>query len=69
MQLFSKGPRYPENRIPAYLQVKESIIIGITSCIQPWCDKHGVTTLPFFDENISDLSTNGKTQKHVKTKS
>lgn len=31
-----------ENDIADYQTAKESIITGINSCIQSWCDKNGV---------------------------
>ena len=45
--LFSKGPKYQENRAADYEKAKESIITGKESCIQPWGNKHGVATLSF----------------------
>lgn len=41
---FSNGLTYRENIIVDYQKTKDSIIMGINSCIQSWCDKHGVTT-------------------------
>ena len=38
-QTFSKGPKYQENRTTDYGKDKESIITGIESCIQSWCNK------------------------------
>ena len=77
MQLFFKGTPYRENRIEDYREAMESIIIGIKTCITPWCDKQNVSTSSFsewtkamisaIDEKINHLSTKLTTEKRKNT--
>ena len=51
---FPKDPKYRENKADDYEKAKESISTGIKSCIQSWCNKHGVTTSSFSEwKNIA----------------
>ena len=66
-KLFSKCPKYWENKTADYGKSKESIITGIKSYIKFCCNKHGVAAASFtewkqsaisaIDEKISNLST------------
>ena len=38
-KIFSKGPKFREYRSTGYQKAKESIITGIKSFIECWCDK------------------------------
>ena len=46
---FLKNAQYRKNRTTNYQKAKESIITGIKSCIESWCDKYGATKSSYFD--------------------
>ena len=70
-KLFSKGPKYRENKSFSFEKAKSNIIAGLNTCIESWCDKHGTTTSAFsewkqqvltkVDERIQHLSKQSTT--------
>ena len=71
---FSKRPMYHENRTIDSQKAKESIITGITSCIESWCalPHHHVLNgrkalILAIDENINHLSSKLTTEKRKST--
>ena len=74
-KLFSKGPKYRESKTINYNIARESILSGITSCIELWCNKHGVSTSLFsewkqiithkIDDRINNLKTTNAAKHHV----
>ena len=67
-KLWLKCLNYWENWIADFEKAKESLITGIRSCLQSWYNKHGVTTLLFFEWKKAVISASNEKIIHLTTK-
>ena len=67
-KLFSKGPKYRENKTIYYTKAKKSIITGMKSFIKSWCNKHDVTISSLSQWKQTAISATNKEINHLTTK-
>lgn len=65
---FSEGSKQPECKIPYYQEAQESITTGVKSRTQFYCDKQGVTKLPFSEWKRSKISAIAEKTSYLFTK-